>query len=70
MCARVTCSNCGKPGFVGCGRHLEEVLGDVPVVKRCHCDDSTEKAEKATDTVRAVTSWVRSLFWSRGGEVP
>jgi hypothetical protein len=37
MCQRVTCTKCGKPGFVGCGRHVEQVLGDVPAADRCKC---------------------------------
>jgi hypothetical protein len=35
MCQRITCSVCGKPSFAGCGRHVESVLGDVPVAERC-----------------------------------
>lgn len=35
MCQRITCRQCGKPSFAGCGRHVESVLGDVPAAKRC-----------------------------------
>lgn len=35
MCRRVTCSECGKPTFAGCGMHVEQVLGDVPPAQRC-----------------------------------
>jgi hypothetical protein len=38
MCQRETCSSCGKPGFTGCGRHIEQVLGDVEWEDRCHCE--------------------------------
>lgn len=37
MCRRITCGTCGKPGFAGCGRHVEQVLGGVPPEKRCRC---------------------------------
>ncbi len=37
MCSRVTCPSCQKPSFVGCGRHVEQVLGDVPRDERCKC---------------------------------
>ena len=37
MCQRIDCSDCGKPSFAGCGRHVESVLGDVPASERCHC---------------------------------
>jgi hypothetical protein len=35
MCQRITCRECGKPSFAGCGRHVESVLGDVPDAERC-----------------------------------
>jgi RNase P subunit RPR2 len=37
MCRRVTCPNCQKPSWKGCGAHVEQVLGDVPVADRCAC---------------------------------
>lgn len=37
MCRRVDCSKCGRPSFVGCGAHIEQVLGDVPPSDRCQC---------------------------------
>ncbi len=42
MCQRVTCPTCGKPGFVGCGRHVEQVLADVPAAERCKCRERPE----------------------------
>lgn len=37
MCQRVTCRRCGKPTYEGCGNHVEQVLGNVPVAQRCSC---------------------------------
>ncbi|KAI7906136.1 uncharacterized protein BX663DRAFT_549241 [Cokeromyces recurvatus] len=37
MCKRTTCSNCNKATWIGCGRHVEEVLDDVPKDERCQC---------------------------------
>jgi hypothetical protein len=37
MCQRATCRQCGKPTYVGCGDHIEQVLGDVPPAQRCQC---------------------------------
>lgn len=37
MCQRVTCGDCGRPDWRGCGAHVEQVLGDVPVEDRCKC---------------------------------
>lgn len=43
MCQRVQCSNCKKPTYAGCGRHIEQVLGDVPKDERCRCrEDGTQ----------------------------
>ncbi|MEU0505606.1 MULTISPECIES: hypothetical protein [unclassified Nocardia] len=39
MCQRIVCRTCGKPGYTGCGEHVEEVLGDVPQAQRCACAD-------------------------------
>jgi hypothetical protein len=38
MCRKVTCKQCGKPTWAGCGAHVEQVLGDVPSADRCHRD--------------------------------
>lgn len=37
MCQRVQCPTCGKPTWVGCGKHVEQVLRDVPKEQRCQC---------------------------------
>jgi hypothetical protein len=37
MCQRVACPVCQKPSYAGCGRHIEQVLGDVPKEARCKC---------------------------------
>jgi hypothetical protein len=45
MCRRVTCTDCEKPDWQGCGAHVEAVLGDVPAAERCKCrEDGTRKA--------------------------
>jgi len=46
MCQRVKCSSCGKPSYVGCGRHVEQVLADVPVAERCHCREDRAAAPR------------------------
>jgi hypothetical protein len=43
MCRRVTCDTCGKPTYAGCGEHIEQVLGDVPVDQRCPGHDAGEQ---------------------------
>jgi hypothetical protein len=42
MCYRVECEECGKPTFKGCGRHVDQVLGDVPPEDRCKCGEDEE----------------------------
>lgn len=36
------CNKCGKPGWAGCGAHVEQVLGDVPESERCRCDEAPD----------------------------
>lgn len=43
MCMRIECPSCGKPGFTGCGMHVEQVLGDVPPAQRCTCQSAGAK---------------------------
>lgn len=37
MCRRTNCRRCGKPTYVGCGQHVEQVLAGVPKAQRCDC---------------------------------
>ncbi len=37
MCAQVTCQNCGKPTWAGCGEHIEDALANVAERDRCTC---------------------------------
>ena len=55
MCQRVTCASCGKPSFVGCGMHIEQVLGDVPARDRCTCRDANASSKPAS-SVASVSS--------------
>ncbi|MFZ8997792.1 MAG: hypothetical protein ACO225_01025 [Ilumatobacteraceae bacterium] len=38
MCRQITCKECGKPTWAGCGAHVDQVLGHVPVADRCPRD--------------------------------
>ncbi len=57
MCQRVTCNTCGKPTYAGCGRHIEQVLGDVSVDKRCKCRES-----KRADQPAPKDSWIKRIL--------
>ena len=46
MCTRIECSKCHKPSYAGCGRHVEQVLGDVPPSDRCRCREERAAAGK------------------------
>jgi len=51
MCYRVECTTCGLPSYGGCGAHVEQVLGDVPIDQRCRCREQSSQAEpKASDS--------------------
>jgi hypothetical protein len=47
MCSRVTCRDCGKPTWSGCGRHIEQALADVPMKDRCTCREKAAAAPPA-----------------------
>ena len=58
MCTRVTCPSCNKPTYAGCGRHVEQVLGNVPVEQRCKCRERDQAGDAAEDPA----SLLRRLF--------
>ena len=63
MCRRVQCSECGRPGFAGCGKHIEQVLGDVLPENRCRCKE--EQAERKAKDAGAPSPWsdrLRKIF--------
>jgi hypothetical protein len=45
MCRRITCEQCRKPSYAGCGAHIEQVLGDVPRAERCRCREQPTPAK-------------------------
>lgn len=49
MCQRVQCPSCKRPTYAGCGRHIEQVLGDVPKDKRCQCREQKRADAPATE---------------------
>ena len=68
MCQRVTCRDCGKPSFRGCGRHVEQVLGDVSPADRCACGTKPAEAAKAASCdscAMGLVDWMADLFKSR-----
>lgn len=38
MCRPVTCTNCGKTTWAGCGQHIEQVKATVPAGQWCTCE--------------------------------
>ncbi|MEY5017857.1 MAG: hypothetical protein RL431_906 [Actinomycetota bacterium] len=37
MCSPITCSDCGKASWTGCGQHVELALAGVATEDRCAC---------------------------------
>jgi len=63
MCQRMTCARCGKPTFSGCGRHVEQVLGDVPLAERCQCgrrSAGSPAVEADAPLLRKIGQWFKS----------
>jgi len=59
MCSRVQCPTCSRPTYAGCGKHVEQVLGDVPKAERCQCANGPGAA-KAAKAPKAKRSWFGS----------
>jgi len=37
MCNPQKCPRCGRTGWAGCGRHVDDVMRSVPPTQRCTC---------------------------------
>ncbi|RKP06384.1 hypothetical protein THASP1DRAFT_18569, partial [Thamnocephalis sphaerospora] len=37
MCMPAVCDKCGKTTWKGCGRHVDQVMKDVPEDQQCKC---------------------------------
>lgn len=46
MCRQVTCRQCGKPTWAGCGQHVDQVMKGVPKSKRCVCPPKPSLVER------------------------
>ncbi|WP_185744109.1 hypothetical protein [Arachnia propionica] len=42
MCRKVTCKECRKATWAGCGQHIEQALAGVPQSERCTCDQNAQ----------------------------
>jgi hypothetical protein len=67
MCQRITCRECGKQTFAGCGRHVESVLGDVPLAKRCPGHTSKGASEERGGPSSALGGFLDFLRGDREG---
>ncbi len=45
MCSKVTCRQCSKPTWSGCGEHIEIALAGVPQSQRCQGHDAPSAPE-------------------------
>lgn len=61
MCYRIMCTHCGRPGYAGCGRHVEQVLGDVPADQRCQCQPTGPRAGGPSLWTQ-LKSWFKRIF--------
>lgn len=37
MCWLDTCNICNKKTFAGCGKHIENIMKNIPLSERCKC---------------------------------
>jgi hypothetical protein len=62
MCRRIDCPKCGRPTYAGCGMHVEQVLGDVPVANRCHCREQAAQTPGTTKPASGARGWLKGLL--------
>jgi hypothetical protein len=60
MCQRIDCPKCGQPTYAGCGLHIEQVLGSVPVAERCKCRETDAQEPRRGATEKG--SWLKTLL--------
>ncbi len=61
MCVRVTCQQCGKPSWSGCGAHVEQVLAGVPPSARCACPRAQASLSKLLIPVLLVLAALMAM---------
>jgi hypothetical protein len=37
MCSPAICRSCGNVTYSGCGRHVDQVMANVPESRKCSC---------------------------------
>ncbi|MDR2256412.1 MAG: hypothetical protein LBE25_10495 [Arthrobacter sp.] len=48
MCRPVSCKNCGKTTWAGCGQHVAAVKAGVPASQWCACTDEEKASAKSS----------------------
>jgi len=43
MCSPAVCPTCKKVTWRGCGRHVDQVMRNVPDEQRCTCSERSER---------------------------
>lgn len=61
MCQRIECAKCGRPTYAGCGKHIEQVLGNVPPAQRCRCREEPVK-DSGPPAIGGPRAWLRGLL--------
>lgn len=46
MCRKVECQSCNKHTWAGCGKHIEQILKDIPIEERCKCKEEITQQTK------------------------
>ncbi|MFV0633834.1 hypothetical protein [Demequina sp.] len=61
MCSPITCRQCGKTTWTGCGQHVDSVKAKVPAGQWCggHDGKSTGDAD-AVSQRRGIMRWLRA----------
>ena len=53
MCRAVTCKQCGKTTWAGCGQHVDQVMREVPTSQRCPGNHPAAPSKRSTSSLFA-----------------
>ena len=61
MCRQVTCRQCNKVTWAGCGAHVDAVMRGVPQDDRCRCREQQSAGQGTAPPKQGAGFW-SSLF--------
>lgn len=65
MCRAVRCRKCNKTTWAGCGAHVQQVMGPVPLDQRCRCAETANSDAPDASAEQSGGGFLFGLFRKR-----